>query len=247
MPLIWIAPWPNQQPRIPAVAEFTGPMQPVLETLAQQIYTPSPQWGQVRVESHRRKLAHPLPQPALGRLLPQDVLRALRENTPPETLLSVDVGSHKILSSLTWTDMTPNRFMVSNGLSCMGFGLPAAIAGSLALGKQMTLCVTGDAGLAMNLGELELLTRLGTPVIVVIMNDSALDLIRTQQTRAGKPPFGTEFTNPDFVKIAEAYGIAAYRVTSEAECVNAVWSAFVAGQPALIDAMIDPSSYTVSG
>ena len=243
-PLIWIAPWPNTDPTINAAAEFVGPMQPVLERLAQLPYSPTMDWGYKRVAAFRQQLRQiTLPHPAAGRMSPQAVLRVLRGHMPLETLVSVDVGSHKILTSLIWHDLTPNRFMVSNGLSCMGFGLPAAIAGSLALDGAMTVCITGDAGLAMNLGELELLTRLGTPVIVVVMNDNALDLIRSAQVRAGKPPFGTEFTNPDFVKIAEAYGIAACRVASESECANAVQSAFVSKQPMLIEAMIDPASY----
>jgi acetolactate synthase-1/2/3 large subunit len=243
-PLIWIAPWPNIDPPIAAVAELVGPMQPVLEQLAQLPCSSAANWGQTRVASHRQELSQTtLPYPAPGRMTPQAVLQAIRANVPPDTLVSVDVGSHKILTSLDWPDMMPNRFMVSNGLSCMGFGFPAAIAGSLALDHATTVCVTGDAGLAMNLGELELLTRLDTPVIVVVMNDSALDLIRSAQVRAGKPPYGTVFTNPDFVKIGEAYGIAARRVTNEAECAEAVRIAVAAKRPMLIEAMIDPASY----
>jgi acetolactate synthase-1/2/3 large subunit len=170
------------------------------------------------------------------------VLAALRQELPRDTLITTDVGSHKILTGLTWPAYAPNRYQVSNGLSAMGFGLPAAIAGSLVLNRP-TVCLTGDGGLAMAMGELGLLTELRLPVITVVMNDSALDLIRSGQRRAGKPVFGTEFINPDFTQIAAAYDLAFYRVTTETECAEAVRAALAAGQPALIEAMIDPVSY----
>jgi acetolactate synthase-1/2/3 large subunit len=175
-------------------------------------------------------------------MLPQAVLAAIRQQVPPDTLVTTDVGSHKILTGLTWPAYAPNRYQVSNGLSAMGFGLPAAIAGSLILNRP-TVCITGDGGLAMAMGELGLLTELRLPVITVVMNDSALDLIRSGQLRAGKPAFGTEFVNPDFAQIAGAYDLTFHRVTTEAECAEAIRSALATGQPALIEAMIDPASY----
>ena len=97
--------------------------------------------------------------------------------------------------------------------------------------------------MVMALGELGVLARLKMPVIVVVFHDAALDLIRAQQLRAGKPMYGTEFTNPDFVQVAKAYGIAGYRVTSEAQCADAVATALATRGPTLIEALIDPVSY----
>ena len=87
------------------------------------------------------------------------------------------------------------------------------------------------------------LARLQTPVIVVVMNDGALDLIRSAQTRTGKQVYGTEFVSPDFVGIATAYQIDAYKVSSEAEINEAIKAAVASSRPALIEAMIDPVSY----
>ncbi|MCW1969449.1 MAG: thiamine pyrophosphate-dependent enzyme, partial [Anaerolineae bacterium] len=141
---------------------------------------------------------------------------------------------------------TPNRYMLSNGLSSMGFGLPAAAAAALVL-EQPTLCITGDAGMAMVLGELGLVAESGLPVITVIMNDNALDLIRSHQKRMGKQPYGVEFANPDWMQIASAFGIDGYRASSEAEMQAAIEAAVSAalaqGKPALIEAVIDPISY----
>jgi acetolactate synthase-1/2/3 large subunit len=243
-PLLWLAPWPNQAPTIPARVELAGPMQPGLEHLAQLSLQPGPDWGENRVMAYRQALAEPRrPEPSPGRMLPQTVLETLRQILPRDTLVTTDVGSHKILSSLTWPSYAPNRFLVSNGLSCMGFALPAAIAGSLALPDQPVVCLVGDGGLAMVMGELGLLTRLQLPVIVVVFNDAALDLIRSQQIRAAKPVYGTEFSSPDFVSLARAYQLEAQRVTTGPECAQAIRTAIAAGRPTLIEAMIDPSSY----
>ncbi|MFN8491895.1 MAG: thiamine pyrophosphate-binding protein [Caldilineaceae bacterium] len=243
-PLVWVAAWANVDPTITAVAECVGPLEPLLGQLADTGFTPHPAWGATRVAALRQALAQQiLPPPAPERLLPQTVLQIVRQTIPRATLVTTDVGSHKILAGLTWPAYAPNRYMVSNGLSCMGFALPAAIAASLALPGQAIVCFTGDAGFSMVLGELGLLTELNLPVIVVLFNDNALDLIRSAQVRAGKPVYGTEFINPNFCQIATAYRLDAYRVQTEAECAKALQTALVNQRPALIEALIDPSSY----
>ena len=162
---------------------------------------------------------------------------------PANTIVTTDVGSHKILACLTWQTFAPNSFFVSNGLSCMGFSLPTAIAASMLHPERPVLCLIGDAGLLMAMGELGVLARLGTQVIVVVMNDGALDLIRAQQLKANKPVYGTEFNNPDFVRIAEAFGIRAVRVTEQERLGVNVTAALARQGPTLIEAMIDPVSY----
>lgn len=242
--LIWVAPWANVDPQIAARAELVGPIRPRLEQLTDGVYAANPAWGAARVAAWRERLAQQsLPAPAPGRLRPQSVLQSLRQLLPRDTLVTTDVGSHKILAGLTWPAYVPNRYLLSNGLSCMGYGLTAAIGASLALAQQMTVCLTGDAGLAMVLGELALLHELATPVMVVVFNDNALDLIRSAQVRNGKSVFGTEFSNPNFAAIAQAYGLAHYLLQDEAGCQAAIAAASAAGQPCLIEVLIDPASY----
>lgn len=243
-PLIWLAPWVNEDPCLPAAASFTGDMMPVMQQLSQVPANAEATWGAARVARFRETLAQRrFPAPARRRMSPRDLLAALRRAAAPDTPLAVDVGSHKILASLEWPDAQPRRFFLSNGLSCMGYGLPAAIGASLALGRAPSLCITGDAGMAMVTGELELVTRLGAPVVTVVMNDGALDLIRLAQVRAGAPAWGTEFSNPDFAQIAAAYGIPALRSGDLEECESAVREALGEGQALLVDALIDPAAY----
>jgi len=250
-PLLWIAPWENADPALPAASEIVGELAPTLIRLAESRPATEAEWGETRVARHRADLSgHRLqsaPEPAIGshrgRMSPQQVLTALREALPEETLVSVDVGSHKILACLDWPMSLPNRFLVSNGLSSMGYGLPAAVAAELAFPGTPALCLTGDAGLAMALGELGTLAEAGGPVLVVVFKDDALDLIRSHQRRAGLPPFGTEFRGPDFARIAEAHGMEGVRAADPSAVAKAAERALQTKAPLLIEAVINPAGY----
>lgn len=245
-PMLWIAPWANEDPRLPTVeVELVGPLEPMLGQLAAADYAPAPGWGEGRVRAYREREALSAvgrPEAAPGRVRPQTVFEVLRRHVPREAVVTTDTGSHKIAMALLWPAYVPNTYLLSNGLSSMGYGLPAAIAAARVT-EQTTLCVTGDGGLAMALGELGLLAELDLPVVVVVMNDNALDLIRSGQRRRGKPVFGTEFVNPEYEAIARGFGLAFYRVADEESCDNAVRAAVAAGRPTLVEALIDPSSY----
>ncbi len=244
VPLIWIANWPNYDPVLPADVELVGPMTAALLQLADTEFCTDASWGQSRVRAfHAQLAAVPLPAARPGHLLPQQLLESMRRHLSRGTLLAVDVGSHKIFGSLEWPTLSPNSFALSNGLSCMGFGLPAAIGTALARPDESAACLIGDGGMLMCLGELAVLARLNLPVIVVVAVDNAIDLIRSHQIRQGKKPFGTEFPAPDFCKIAAGYGIPAARVTTPEACNDALARAVAASAPYLVEAVIDPIGY----
>ena len=242
--LIWIAPWENEDPKLAVVKhEFVGPVGPVLEQLAQTSFNPHSKWGEFRVVNyHDTQTQHKPVMPKAERLLPQAVLDLLRRHVPRRTVVTTDVGAHKIFFALQWPAYVPNSYLVANGLSSMGMGLPAAIAAAR-VSQETTICIIGDGGMAMVMGELGLLRDLDLPVIVVVMNDNALDLIRSAQIRRGKPVFGTEFVNPDYAHIARAFDINFYRVGSDEACEGAVKTAVAANRPVLIEALIDPVGY----
>ncbi|RLT38703.1 MAG: thiamine pyrophosphate-binding protein [Chloroflexi bacterium] len=243
-PLLWIANWANEDPVLPAVAEYVGPIGPILQQLSDNSFATDPAWGVARVQQLREKLAaRSLPTPEAGKILPQSYLAAMRRHLPADGLLAVDVGSHKIFSSLEWPSLHPNRFFLSNGLSCMGFALPAAIGAAMARPDEALFCLIGDAGLAMCLGELSVLARLKLPVTVIVPVDNAIDLIRSHQMRQGAPIHGTEFPAPDFCAIAAAHGIPSAKVTNEAECDAALARAAASGGPFLVEVHIDPIGY----
>lgn len=243
-PVIWLAPWANTDPVLPSAVELVGELTPVLQQLGDGTYVLADEWGSRRVAALRTKLAErPLPEPQPNRLLPQQLLQQLRRLLPDDTLMTVDVGSHKIFNSLEWPTYEHNRFLLSNGLSSMGYALPSAIGAALALGDTPTLCITGDAGMAMAMGELGVLAELQLPVIVIVLNDGAIDLIRSHQRRSGKPVYGTEFTSPNFSQIGAAYGLDTSQVDSVESLDAAIAAALHAKRPALIEVMLDPQGY----
>lgn len=242
-PLIWVASWKNNAPKIKASYEFVGSIAPFLDTLSQNVPQPNTEWGVKRVRRFRETLAQEsISAPDEMRVLPQTVLDTLYKLLPRNTPITTDVGSHKIFTALNWKASTPNRYFVSNGLSAMGFGLPAAIAAAQVTG-QVTVCITGDGGLAMTMGELSLLDETKLPVIIVLMNDAALNLIREGQIRNDYPVFGTEFVNPDYEAIAKGFSLSFYRVHDETTLLKSVRTAILARRPALIEILVDAGGY----
>ena len=245
-PLIWIANWSNHDPPIACDLDLIGNIAETLSGFGKLQAQSAPSWGAERVRRLREALSRrPLPKPASGRILPQTFLASLRANTHDDVIVTTDVGSHKIFAALEWPARRPNRYFVSNGLSAMGFGLSSAIAAA-ERSRQAVVCITGDAGLAMVMGELGLLVERRLPVLIALMNDSALDLIRAAQLRRGRPAFGTEFLNPDYAYIAQAHGIAYRRAASTVECDAAIRMFFARKAPMLLDVMIDPIGYPTS-
>jgi acetolactate synthase-1/2/3 large subunit len=228
---------------LPHAVSIVGDLRAPLEQLVDAVYSPEPTWGEARIAKHRRSLPKDLPKPATGRLLPQQVLESLRTLLPAQTTLAVDVGSHKILSSLEWPTLAPNTFFLSNGLSSMGFALPSAIGAYFAAPNQPSVCLTGDAGMAMVMGELAIVAQRQIPLLLIVLNDGAIDLIRAQQVRAGKPVYGTTFDSPNFSQIAAAYGLPGARVTSVEQFNQEIATYSATSGPRVVEVMLDPISY----
>jgi len=242
--LVWVAEWPNVDPPLPADVELTGNVAGHLGALAQAA-EPATRWIDSDFHAFRRNRMVPAPKAtAEGRVSPQAVMRSLRRYSDPDAIMTVDVGSHKIHFALDWPTHDVSGFLLSNGLSCMGFGLAGAIgAATLDPGRQV-LCVIGDGGLSMCVGELGLLRELGVNVKVVVMQDEALDLIRVAQLRAGSPVQGTEYgVSVDHARLAAAFGITGRRVTDDTSLDDAVRTACAQTGPYLVEVMLDPVSY----
>src|SRR5258708_28382004 len=95
-----------------------------------------------------------------------------------------------------------------------GWGFPAAIAAQLVHPQRPVLAVVGDGGMLMMLHDLALIRQLALPIIIVVLSDSSLSLIRVSAERRGFPPYGVDFTAPDFAAIGQAFGIASKRVAN---------------------------------
>ncbi len=142
-----------------------------------------------------------------------------------------------------WPAEAPNDVLKSNGLSTMGFALPAAIASSLAEPTRPVLAVTGDGGLLMCLAELSTAARLGCRLCVLVLNDAALSLIDIKQQRQQRPPSGVRSPAVDFAAAARGLGCQAWKVGPGDPLEPALRTAFAEPDPTLIDVTLDPSGY----
>ncbi|RKN85608.1 thiamine pyrophosphate-binding protein [Paenibacillus ginsengarvi] len=122
----------------------------------------------------------------------------------------------------------------------MGFGLPAAMAGQLCMPQKQVVCVTGDGGLGMVLADLTTAARYGLPVTVIVLNNGTLQMERDKMIMKGLKPEGTELTNPDFAKIAEACGWIAYRIENGEQLEKAWNQSRTSNNPVLLDVLTAP-------
>src|SRR5207247_10857746 len=141
---------------------------------------------------------------AEGRLNPSDVVAIAREAAPPGTILTTDVGSHKIMAGQVWQVAEPRSVLIPNGLSAMGFGVPAAIAARLTRPDRPVIALVGDGGFAMAATEMRIASALGLPVTVVVFADNSLNRIALRQELMGYPPTATRIARQDLVTVDKA-------------------------------------------
>jgi len=149
-------------------------------------------------------------------------------------IITTEVGQHQICTVKNFKSGV--KFITSGGLGTMGFGLPAAIGATIAAQKTV-VCIAGDGSFQMSLPELAVIKNYNLPVKIMIMNNGYLGMVRQLQK---ENDFATKLVNPDFVKLAESYGIKALRVSKSSEVEPALKLAFQCEEPFLIDFIVEP-------
>ena len=172
---------------------------------------------------------------------PPRVLWEIRQALGREDILISDVGLHKLWIGRMFPAHEPNTVMIANGLAGMGFALPCAIAAKLVHPGRKVVTVSGDGGFLMNCQELETATRLGTPIVNVVWENRQYGSIVWKQDNKFGEHFGVDFTNPDFVKLAEAFGMPAWRCEAVADFGRHLRHALTLDVPSLIVVPIDYS------
>jgi len=170
---------------------------------------------------------------------PQHIMRDLRAALRDDDVVVCDVGAHKLWMARMFPCETPNSCIISNGFAAMGIAVPGAIAAKLLYPQRRVVAVTGDGGFMMNSQELETAVRLNLPLVILIWRDNGYGVIRwKQQVRFGRTS-SVDFGNPDFVRYAESFGAAGYRVTEPTELRPILDDALQGDGPAVIDCPID--------
>lgn len=145
---------------------------------------------------------------------PPRALWEIRQAMGRDDILISDVGLHKLWIGRMFPAHEPNTVLIANGLAGMGFALPAAIAAKLVHPDRNVITVNGDGGFMMNCQELETAVRLKTPIVNIIWENRQFGSIVWKQDNKFGRHFGVDFTNPDFVKLAESFGMPAWRAES---------------------------------
>lgn len=171
---------------------------------------------------------------------PQRVLWDVRKFLGPDDILLSDVGAHKMWISRYYQSQEANTCLISNGFCSMGFALPGAIGAKLALPDKKALAICGDAGFMMNVQDLETAVRLKINIVVMVWEDGEYGLIKwKQQTQFAGRHSHLDFTNPDWEKLAAAFGMWGKNVTDVNDLTPALEEAFQQTGPALITLPID--------
>ncbi len=156
-------------------------------------------------------------------------------------VVSTEVGQHQMLTVQNYKISTKDKFLTSGGSGTMGFGFPAAIGASIATDYSPVICIAGDGSFQMNEQELATCVDYNIPVKIFIMNNGYLGMVRQiQQGGYGKRYFQTKISNPDYIKLAQAYGIKAERVDCKKDIRKALVNAFSVNEPYIIDFIIEP-------
>ncbi|MHB8657007.1 MAG: acetolactate synthase large subunit [Solirubrobacteraceae bacterium] len=172
---------------------------------------------------------------------PPRVLADIRRALAREDILVSDVGLHKLWIGRMFPAHEPGTVLIANGLAGMGFALPSAIAAKLVYPSRKVVTVSGDGGFLMNCQELETARRLATAVVNVVWENGQFGSIVWKQDKKFGRHFGVDFGNPDFVKLAEAFGLPAWRCSSADELSRRLTQALALDVPSLIVVPIDYS------
>ncbi len=169
------------------------------------------------------------------------MIKTLYEMTKGDAVITTEVGQHQMWAAQYYKFSRPRQLITSGGCGTMGYGLGASIGASIGLGHKKVFNIAGDGCFRMNMNELATAKREGVPIVEIIMDNHVLGMVRQWQDLFYDENYSATVLDEDvdYVKVAEAFGINAVRVTNRKEYEAALKEAVFATEPILIDAMID--------
>lgn len=239
-PILDLFPHPGSDAPAPPACRLIGPLADavhgVLPVAKQTDWTPN------EIGAFRERMCARLSGTGDGHTT-QTVVELTRQAAPAHCRATVDAGAHMFSVLSLWQAQEPFGVLKSNGLSTMGFALPAAVASCLEEPDRTVVAFTGDGGLMMCLGELKTAVENGCRIVVVVLNDAALSLIDIKQQRQRRTSRGVRYPPADLAGIARALGCQSWHLQAHEDLAPAVAGAFAYEGPALIDVTIDPAGY----
>jgi acetolactate synthase-1/2/3 large subunit len=189
----------------------------------------------------RYRKEYPLSYVRDKEIKPQQVIEAVYDLVKDtDTVITTEVGQHQMWAAQFFKYVKPRTFLSSGGLGTMGYGLPAAMGAQIAMPDRRVICIAGDGSIQMNSQEFATVVQNKLPVKVIIINNCFLGMVRQWQELFFKQNYMCTPMEgqPDFVKLAEAYGTEGYRITEEADLVPTLQKALASPNPAIVDVRV---------
>jgi acetolactate synthase-1/2/3 large subunit len=219
---------------------IVGDLSRVLQQLNQSVQsTTHPEWLQ-RIEELKND--HPsLHIRETEKLLPQQVVKDLCDVTDGRALVVTGVGQHQMWAAQHYACKEANSFITSGGLGSMGFEVPAAMGAQVGQPGRLVWSIAGDGGFQMTMSELATIVENNLPVKFAIFSNGFLGMVRQWQDMFYKKDYyATHYTgNPDFVKLAQAFGIRGIRVTERSQSIDAIREATAHPGPVVVDFVVE--------
>jgi acetolactate synthase-1/2/3 large subunit len=173
---------------------------------------------------------------------PQYVIEQIHRLTGGRAIIATEVGQNQMWTAQFYRFTQPRTLLSSGGLGTMGYGLPAAIGAQLAFPDQIVFDIAGEGSFQMNVQELSTAVQYKLPIKVAILNNHSLGMVRQWQELFFEERYSqtTLDTQPDFVRLAEAYGAVGLRAVRPAEVVPSLKQALAVREPVVIDFRVDP-------
>ena len=197
----------------------------------------APWWERIRGWQREQPLRFSGSQ---DQIKPQTVIHELHRLTKGEAIITTDVGQHQMWAAQFYPFTRPRQWITSGGLGAMGFGLPAAIGAQMAFRDQLVVAVVGDGGFQMTNQELAMAVQYNLPIKVVIMNNGYLGMVRQWQEMFYDRAYSEVDISvaPDFVRLAEAYGVGGFRARHPDELRDVLAAGLSYKGPAVIDVVV---------
>jgi acetolactate synthase-1/2/3 large subunit len=177
--------------------------------------------------------------PVSGEIRMGEVIHQLSLKTKGEAIIVTDVGQHQMSSARYYQFNRSNTMVTSGGLGTMGFGLPAAIGAKMGAPKSQVIAIIGDGGFQMTIQELGTLAQLDIPVKIILMNNGFLGMVRQWQDLFFEKRYAyTKLTNPDFIKIADGFGISGRKIREREELSRALDDLLAIDKPFLLEVKV---------
>ena len=227
----------NKRADVPIVGDLKQVLSEINQAVEPQTHK---EWVEKVIEW---KKEYPLGHRKVGedKLLPQEVLQAIDDILKGDAIIVTDVGQHQMWAAQYFTYQNPDSMVTSGGAGTMGFGLPAAIGAQIGAPDKKVVLIVGDGGFQMTVQELMMIKQYNLPVKVVILNNSYLGMVRQWQElfKDRRYSFVNLEVNPDFIKIADAYGIKNAKLTNKEDLRTKLKDLILSDEGVLIECVVE--------